>query len=214
MMTKGWHYIDHEGTFVLPGPDRISYLYFPLLNETGMVSSITPMLNGDIKTGQNSFLLLPVSAEDLHNSRSARNFWVKINGKEIWSATGNSAAQTIEKFSDDQEEVSLAAGILWHRITRANQRIGLTAEITNFVAKDDNVELMKVKLINTGDKPLTIEPTAAIPIFGRSADNVRDHRHVTSLLQCIKCEENGVVVQPTMTFDERGHEPNTISYGV
>ena len=41
-----------------------------------MMSVVTPTLHGDAKTGQNSFLTLPVSVEDLHNTRSARNFWV------------------------------------------------------------------------------------------------------------------------------------------
>ena len=41
-----------------------------------MMSCVTPTLHGDVKTGQNSFLMAPVSVEDLHNSRAARNFWV------------------------------------------------------------------------------------------------------------------------------------------
>ena len=55
----------------------------------GLLSAITPILHGDIKTGQNEFLTLPVSAEDLHNTRSARNFWVYVEGKGPWSATGS-----------------------------------------------------------------------------------------------------------------------------
>ena len=30
-------------------------LYFPLVNEAGMMSAITPLLHGDVKTGQNTF---------------------------------------------------------------------------------------------------------------------------------------------------------------
>ena len=45
---------------------------------------------------------------------------------------------------------------------------------------------MRVTLTNTSDHPLTITPTAAIPLYGRSADNLRDHRHVTSLLHRIR----------------------------
>ena len=71
-MTTGWELIDTQGTFRLPDPHRNSYLYFPLVNEAGMMSSVTPTLNGDAKTDQNTFLLLPTSLEDLHNSRSAR----------------------------------------------------------------------------------------------------------------------------------------------
>ena len=57
-------------------------------------------------------------------------------------------------------------------------------------------------------------PTAAIPIFGRSADRVRDHRHVTSLLHRIYTHQYGVLVRPTLAFDERGHRPNTVAYAV
>jgi hypothetical protein len=94
MPTPNWQFIDPNGTFQLPDPDHTNYLYFPLLNEAGMMSAITPSAHGDAKTGQNSYLLAPVSVEDLHNTRSARNFWVRINGQRAWSATGNSAEQT------------------------------------------------------------------------------------------------------------------------
>jgi cellobiose phosphorylase len=57
-------------------------------------------------------------------------------------------------------------------------------------------------------------PTAAIPIYGRSADNLRDHRHVTSLLHRITCQRYGILVRPTLSFDERGHHPNQITYAV
>ena len=63
-----------------------------------------------------------------------------------------------------------------------------------------------------GVKPLT--PCAAVPIYGRSADNLRDHRHVTSLLHRIQVTEEGVLVKPTMSFDERGHQKNERIYYV
>jgi cellobiose phosphorylase len=214
-MTNGWQFIDNQGSFQLPDPQHTNYLYFPLLNEAGMVSSITPTLNGDLKTNQNTFLLLPTSVEDLHNSRSARNFWLRINGDQVWSATGNSSQQTSKKFSADDENVKLTAGFLWHTITREHQSTGLQAEITNFVpAGNDTVEMMRVKITNLGNKKVTLTPTAAIPIYARSADNLRDHRHVTSLLHRISCIENGVVVRPTLSFDERGHIKNETTYAV
>ena len=64
-MNHGWRFVDQSGAFVLQDPQKNSYLYFPLVNEAGMMSSITPLLHGDIKTGQNNFLMLPVSVEDL-----------------------------------------------------------------------------------------------------------------------------------------------------
>lgn len=211
-----WHFVDDTGTFVLENPHQTSYLYFPLVNEAGMMSAITPTLHGDIKRDQNTFLTPPVSVEDLHNSRAARNFWVYVDGVGAWSAAGNSAPQNAHHFvGDDAEQVRLEAGFLWHKVVRDNPKIGLRAEITNFVPPSDHlVELMKVALTNITDAPLAITPTAAIPLYGRSADNLRDHRHVTSLLQRIHTHTHGVLVRPTLSFDERGHQPNTVTYGV
>ncbi|RPJ24387.1 MAG: cellobiose phosphorylase [Chloroflexi bacterium] len=214
-MTTGWEFIDTQGTFKLPNPHRNSYLYFPLVNEAGMMSSVTPTLNGDAKTGQNTFLLLPASVEDLHNSRSTRNFWLRINETQVWSATGNSAEQTTRNLSPDGDEVILTAGFLWQTVERRHPGLKLQAEVTSFVPMGaERVELMRVTLKNIGDKSLKVTPTAAIPIYGRSADNLRDHRHVTSLLQRTSCHRKGVLVRPTLSFDERGHTLNQITYAV
>ena len=59
----------------------------------------------------------------------------------------------------------------------------------------------------------TVTPTAAIPLYGRSADNIRDHRHVTSLLHRTFTIKDGIMIYPTLTFDERGHNKNTVFYG-
>jgi len=211
----GWHFIDDEGTFALEDPHKTNYLYLPLVNEAGIVSVVTPLLHGDVKTGQNTFATAPVSVEDLHNTRSARNFWVNIHGVGPWSATGNSAPQIAQTFTDDADIVTLEAGFLWQRIIRENARLGLQAETIAIVPPTaDTVELLQVTLTNTGDAPLTLTPTAALPLYGRSADNLRDHRHVTSLLHRIRTHAHGVLVCPTLSFDERGHQPNTVTYGV
>jgi cellobiose phosphorylase len=213
---SGWYFTDERGSFALPDAHKNSYLYFPLVSEKGMVSAITPTLHGDIKTGQNTFLTPPVSVGDLHSSRAARNFWVNVTGYGAWSATGNSAPQIARNFADEgAEQVDLAAGFLWHKVTRTNASMGLQAQITNFVPPDaDQVELMRVTLTNLGEQPLTLTATGAIPMYGRSADNLRDHRHVTSLLQRIRTHGHGVLVRPTLSFDERGHKPNTVTYAV
>ena len=180
------------------------------------MSSVTPLLNGDAKTGQHSFLTLPVSVDELHNTRSGRNFWVCLKNSEAWSATGNSALQIAKRFtSQETDEVFLRAGFLWHQIIRTDTRIGLRAEITSVVPPSgDQVELIQICLTNISDLPVQFSPTAAIPIYGRSADNLRDHRHVTSLLHQIICVEHGVLVCPTLSFDERGHQPNPLTYAV
>jgi len=207
---KPWKFVDASGTFRLEDPQHTSYLYFPLVNEAGMMSVVTPVLNGDAKTGQHEFLLAPVSVEDLHANRTARNFWVNVEGVGAWSATGNSAAQIADS---EQDKIVVEAGFLWHKVTCENGRVGLRAEITNFVPPaEDRLELMRVTLTNITNHPRSFTPTAAIPIYGRSADNLRDHRHVTSLLHRIHCHEYGVEVRPVLSFDERGHQPNSVAY--
>lgn len=210
-----WTFTDHKAAFKLDSPEMNNYLYFPLANEAGMMSSITPLLNGDAKTGQNTFLFMPTSAEDLHNTRTARNFWVYAEGKGAWSATGNSSMQKAELFGETKEETTLTAGILWHKIKRVSEQFGLSSEILSFVPTEkEQTELTQVKLTNISNQPLKITATAAFPLYARSADNLRDHRHVTSLLHKIYTTEYGVVVKPTLTFDERGHKKNNVTYGI
>ncbi len=212
---SGWEFMDDEGTFRLLNAHRYNSLYFPLVNESGIFSAVTPTLHGDIKIDQHAFLTPPVSVEDLHDSRSARNFWINVEGFDPWSVTGNSAPQIARFFTHEEEESILEAGFLWQRVTRKNTEIGLQAEVTSFVpASTDRVELMLVSLTNLSANTLHITPTAAIPIYGRSADNLRDHRHVTSLLHRTRCGEFGVFVCPTLSFDERGHQPNKLTYAV
>ncbi|MDF2589010.1 MAG: cellobiose phosphorylase-like protein [Anaerocolumna sp.] len=212
---KGYQYLDNRGTFQLENPELTSYLYFPIANESGVMSSVTPTLGGDSKMGQNTFLLAPVSSEDLHNNKSSRNFWCNITGKGIWSATGRSALQEAKLFTDEKEKTILEAGVMWQKVTRISKEFGLTSEITSFVpSSNDTVEIMMVTLKNSGNESIQFTPTAAIPMYGRSADNVRDHRHVTSLLHRIETTKYGVALNPTLTFDERGHRKNEVVYGV
>ena len=209
-----WRFTDNRGTFKLDRPDLHSYTYFPIGDENGVMSSITPELGGDSKTGQNSFLLEPVSADNLHNNRSSRNFWV-LTDDACWSAAGVSAAQQAAKLTDAAEPVSMEAGILWQKITRISSQQRLTASITSFVPHTaQQIELMKVEIRNDAEESRQIRGVAAIPIYGRRADNIRDHRNVTSMLNRIHTTVCGVANQPTMTFDERGHSSNSRVYGV
>ena len=215
-MVQSWDFIDYDGTFSLDQPQHSSHLYFPLVNEAGMMSVVTPNLHGDVKAGQYQFLTPPVSVFDIHNTRSARNFWLSFPGQIAWSVTGNAAPQIGQLFTQQEADtLSLTAGFLWHKLTRENNRLGVRAEICNFVPMtNDLVELFLVEITNISNETIRFSPTAAIPIFGRSADNLRDHRHVTSLLNRINCNPYGVVVKPTLTFDERGHQKNDTVYVV
>ena len=71
-------FLDNTAAFSLEKPENYSYLYFPIASDVGLKSAITPELGGDAKLDQNTFLLEPVSAENLHNKRNTRNFWCYI----------------------------------------------------------------------------------------------------------------------------------------
>jgi len=205
-------FLDNTAAFSLEKPENYSYLYFPIASDVGLKSAITPELGGDAKLDQNTFLLEPVSAENLHNNRNTRNFWCYIEGVGAWSAVGSSAEEFTKRHTDKQDESELKAGFMWHTLTRKSDKFGLQAEVTSFVPVDVNAEVMHVTITNTGKEKVTFTPTAVIPIYGRSADDLRDHRHVTSLLHRTKTDEYGVEVKPTLSFDERGHQLNHVTY--
>lgn len=209
-----YQFTDNKGTFRVIDPENTSYLYFPIANETGMKSSVTPLLGGDCKMDQNSFVLQPVSSEDLHNNKVSRNFWCDIEGKGLWSATGMSMHQLSNQLTQKKEKTLLDAGMLYHTMYRVSDEYGIGSKILSFVPIEDNVEIMRVDIRNNSNENLEFTATAAIPIYGRSADNIRDHRHVTSLLHRIETREYGVYVKPTFSFDERGHQKNEMTYYV
>ncbi|MBI4707461.1 MAG: cellobiose phosphorylase [Candidatus Omnitrophica bacterium] len=210
MKNKLWEFTDSCGTFRSGVADKMKSLYLPLANDV-LLSAITPNLNGDIKAGQNAFLLSPVSRIDLSTSKASRNFWVYIDKHKIWSACGVSKDLSHSK----EDKFSLEAGLLWQKITRENKKVGLKSEILSFVpAGNAPVELMQVKITNISSRRIKIIPTSAIPLYARGANSIRDHRHVTSLLQRIAIDKYGVIVKPTLCFDESGHQPNKKIYFV
>ena len=205
-----WRFTDSFGTFESKKADRIKALYFPLANER-LMSSISPDLHGDIKTGQESFLLVPASRIDLLNLRSSRNFWVRSGRSKAWSVTG--VSKDLRQTASD--DVTVRAGLLWHEVTRRNRAMGLEASVLSFVPwGGESVEVMRVTITNISPRTIEFTPTAAIPIYGRGANNLRDHRHVTSLLQRPKIHRFGVTTKPTLAFDEAGHRPNSDIYFV
>ncbi len=214
-MMEKYKFIDNYGSFSLNNPDRISGLYFPIANAGGMKSCVTPTLGGDAKTGQNTFLLQPVSIRELSDSRVSRNFWAYIENYGAWSVTGASAKQESDRFAEPREEdVTLTAGMLWQKLTRKNRTLGLSAEVLSFCpVTDDAVELHKITITNNSDRQISFKPYSAVPLYCRSADNIRDHRHVTSLLHRTVTDKYGITVNPTLTFDERGHRKNEVIYG-
>lgn len=207
-------FTDEHGSFLLKQPENTNYLYFPLASETGLKSSVTPLFGGDAKLDQETFLLEPVSSENLHNNRAVRNFWCHVDGCGIFSATGASAWQEAARFTPEQDECELSAGFQWQTVTRFSKKFHLESVVTSFVPVDCNVEILRVTIKNRADHPQQLTPFGAIPIYGRSADNIRDHRNVTSMLHRIETTADGVLVCPTMSFDEKGHRPNHKVYYV
>ena len=207
-------FLDDRGTFSVQGAENYNGLYFPIAGEKGIKSAITPNLCGDSKLNQNAFILEPVSIENLHNNRSSRNFWCVIPGKGAWSAVGQSAEAEFDKFTDRQDESELTAGFMWQRVVRKSKKYPLKATVLSFVPTGHDVEIMYVEIKNVGKEEITFSPVAAIPLYGRSADNIRDHRHVTALLHRISTTDYGVNVKPTLSFDERGHQKNYLTYFV
>ena len=195
----------------IKNPDNSSYLYLPLVNEK-VKSCITPDGHGDNKLSQEHFFLEPVSAENLHSSMVTRNFWCKIKGYGSWSVFGYSAKQ---KFNQEKEDAWLNIGPFWQEVKRKNLDIGIASSVLSFCPTGDEcVEIMMVTLKNEGNETLEITPVSAIPVYGRGADRIRDHRHVTSLLNRTKVTEFGVTMTPSMSFDEKGHHKNDVSYSV
>lgn len=209
-----YQFTDKNGTFKMERPENYNYLYFPVAGEHGIKSSLTPNWGGDSKLNQNAFIMEPVSSENLHNNRSGRNFWVKLTGEGSWSVVGASAEAECAKFSDMQDESELTAGFMWQSSERKSRKYPVSAKVTSFVPMKENVEIMMVEIVNEGEQPMEIWPVAAIPVYGRSADNIRDHRHVTSLLHRINTTKDGVYIRPTLSFDERGHQRNNLTYYV
>ena len=214
MKLKHTQFTDNNGSFSVEHPENTSYLYFPLASEKGLKSCVTPILGGDSKLDQETFLLEPVSSENLHSNRATRNLWLKSDDGRITSITGASDEQESRKFTPDQEKCILHAGFMWHCLERTSSAPALKLRIVSFVPWNNNVEIMHIAIQNQSEKVQNLTPYAAIPIYGRSADNLRDHRNVTSMLHRIETEANGITVCPTMSFDERGHRKNHTVYYV
>ncbi len=205
-------FIDGEGTFTLENAGAYRGLYFPLAGETGLKSAVTAYLAGDAKTDQNHFLLPPVSIGDLFTGRFSRAFWCVPENGAPWSANGCSAAQHTLLGTADEEPCGITAGYMWLRTTRTGKQF--RAEILSFVLPEGDAEIHQLRVENVSDAPVTFTPVAAVPLYGRSADDLRDHRHVTSLLHRICVQPYGVTVTPALSFDERGHQPGDSVYAV
>ncbi|MDD5073233.1 MAG: cellobiose phosphorylase [Candidatus Omnitrophica bacterium] len=194
-----YRFIDDKGTFTVKDPHKYN-LYFPLADKDGkLLSSISPNLGGDIKRDNDHFLTPPASIEDVRNNLFCRrDFFIKIGNEII-------------RLSYPHDDV-IEAGFLYHKVTK--QAHGLEIEVLNFIPFNTAVEVMRVRVTNKRGKEVEITPTSFIPLYGRSEKNIRDHRHVSSLLNRVYLDRYGISLKPTMIFDEKGHTENKTDYSV
>ncbi|MFH0953616.1 MAG: cellobiose phosphorylase [Verrucomicrobiota bacterium] len=210
-----WRFLDGRpgrpatGEFEAVGSERIDRLYFPIANEAGMKSWVSPRLQGGPALSHNEYLGLPLTAEDLPHTLVHRGFWLVEDGREPFSLSalpipGRRTGSRIQ------------AGPGWFSVSRTDRggRFEVRATLWCPADLDEPLEVMWVEVRNTSRRKLTFAAYAAIPMFARSADDIRDHRHVTALLHRVQLHPHGVTVCPTMSFDERGHEVNRVRYSV
>ena len=204
-----YEFTDKNGTFRATETGDTSFLYLPIASPSGVLSCITPSGRGDSRLSQNQYLLPPVVIEDLQESMVGRNFWFDIEGMGLRSAFGFSLAQL-----GARDNMTLEGGMLWQK-TSLEISDGVVCETLDFAPVGTaRTEVMQVTVTNNSGNDITFTPSAAVPIFARGADHIRDHRHVTSLLNVIRVKDIGVEVEPTMAFDERGHHRNSDVYAV
>ena len=125
-------FLNANGDFVLTDADQAAETYFPLANEGGIISSITPRLAGDCKTGQDTFLLAACS-EQTPRTKAVRRAISGCNlptercgappGKKRGPAGG-------ARFGKGADEVMLYGGLLWQTVERANRALGVKAAVT------------------------------------------------------------------------------------
>ncbi len=206
MINKFFYQYHSDGvTFSSPGASGIKTIYMPLSGPEAhsVKSSISSSLSGDIKIDKYHYITKPASREDLRSP--LRDFFVFIKGKGVFSLSQES--------SSDSANVTI--GPLWHKLERMHKSAGLLLTVVNFVpSSNESLELMRVTIKNVSRKVISLTPTAAIPIFGRSLANKHDHEHVTALLNRVEQTKDGVLVKPTMAFNEKGHRDISLVYYV
>ena len=189
-----WQFSDqNDGSFYVEDANHLPILYFPLMNSKGMKSFVTPVLKGDVCKDFNHYLTTPTVTEEIHRTLSSRNFWLKVDDLKPWSATGQSVFQKASHWNGAIDSYSVSAKIGSFTTKRKQELSGVLVEITTVVPEgDDFIELLKIRILNTSNQSRKINPYYALPLYGRSADNFRDHRQVTTMFQENYIEDFGV----------------------
>ena len=195
-MERFFEYLPDGVTFRSRAAGAVRQVYAPLCSSDGkgIKSAITPLLSGDIKLDKFHYLTRPASREDLR--QPVRNFYLDIAGAGIFV------------FSDPlKAEVTVEVGQLWHKVVQRCPALGVEVTARTFVPlSGGDAELTCYSVRNISDKTLQLTPTVAIPVFARALANKHDHEHVTALLNRVEQLPDGIVVEPSMMFNEEGHK--------
>ncbi|NLE64319.1 MAG: cellobiose phosphorylase [Elusimicrobia bacterium] len=192
-----YRFLDDGSSFISSEALRSRLIYAPLCGPdgTGLKSSITPYLSGDIKIDKERYLTRPASREDLRSP--VREFFVRF---------ADGAVVSFGRGAEGRGPASVEMGPLWHKVSRSFVDKGVALEALTFVpVTGETVELTRFSVRNEGKAPVVLTATVAVPIFGRALANKHDHEHVTALLKRTRQLPEGVLVEPTMVFDEVGH---------
>ena len=202
---KPYTFLSDDISFRSTTAVRDRLIYAPLCGIDGesVKSAITPFLSGDIKIDKGHYLTKPASREDLRTP--VRNFFIYRQGKGVMVMAEPSP-----------EDVSVVeAGQLWHKLVRTSAVMGLELTALSFIpVSGEKIELTRFTVRNIGAEAAAFTPTAVIPVFARSLANKHDHEHVTALLNRVDQLPQGVVVEPTMRFNEEGHKTASEVYYV
>jgi hypothetical protein len=181
---------------------RLTYAPLCGTDGGGIKSAVTPFLGGDVKIDKTSYLNKPVSREDLRIP--SRNLFVAAEGFGLFS------------FADDPAgNDHCEGGQLWHKVTRRSSVLGLELSALSFVpVTGEKLELTQFTVTNISETPRVITATTSFALFGRALANKHDHEHVTALLNRVRQIPEGVLLSPSMTFNEEGHRPARAVYYV
>lgn len=210
-----WTFTDDlDGTFKSESFLNNSRLFFPLFNRIGMKCSITPDMKGDMCSSFHSYHSIPVVTEDFHRIVNGQYVWIRPQDGEPWCAAGTSAKDKTQRWLPETEYTSRIKGSTGaFEVEKYSKKLNLKSTSRLFVPNNEDLVLISIiEIENTGDSAKVFELFYATPIYGRSADNLRDHRNVTSMFNRIYLIKNGVRVQPMINFNEFGHTDNSTSY--
>ncbi len=178
-------------------------IYFPLMNQKGLKGYLTPFFAGHLALDHDHYVLEPTSERDLYEP-SSRNVMFFIDGKR-YDLNGQLEHQQNQVFSYE-------TGYGYQKVTRQEGLVEI--QTTSFLVSETNTERHLINVTNTGDYAIQFKAISAVELYGRSAENQRDHRHVTSLLNVTHIDHHILTMTPTLHFDETGHHINQLSYGV